>query len=299
MKNYPASRRLAFTLIEVLVVIAIIAILAAILFPAFTRAREKARQNTCLSNQRQLGMAIALYTQDFDETLPCGLGVSGGHRIWAGEGWAGQVIPYVRGLGLFACPSDRTQSTDPRNHIESYGYNINLIALEEEEDYDTGPAPSGVQLAVLASPARSVELFEVSGVLVNLSSVREGSNPGGDPGRNYSASANGLDNRLYAQLDWATRVENQYETGYLGGRLPPDKDATQFDRREGRHSTGSNFLLTDGHVKWFMGSAVSSGLNALRSECNQDDVPAIPGCSGQFHAAGTGVLAFGATFSVR
>jgi prepilin-type N-terminal cleavage/methylation domain-containing protein/prepilin-type processing-associated H-X9-DG protein len=63
-------RAAGFTLIELLVVIAIIAILAAILFPVFAKAREKARQNTCLSNQRQIAMAIMMYTQDNDETLP-------------------------------------------------------------------------------------------------------------------------------------------------------------------------------------------------------------------------------------
>jgi len=62
--------RKGFTLIELLVVIAIIAILAAILFPVFARAREKARQTSCLSNMKQIGLAFMMYTQDYDETLP-------------------------------------------------------------------------------------------------------------------------------------------------------------------------------------------------------------------------------------
>jgi prepilin-type N-terminal cleavage/methylation domain-containing protein len=63
------SRR-GFTLIELLVVIAIIAILAAILFPVFSKAREKARQASCLSNQKQIGLAMMMYIEDYDETYP-------------------------------------------------------------------------------------------------------------------------------------------------------------------------------------------------------------------------------------
>ena len=61
-----------FTLIELLVVIAIIAILAAILFPVFASAREKARQSTCTNNEKQIGLGILQYMQDFDETFPFG-----------------------------------------------------------------------------------------------------------------------------------------------------------------------------------------------------------------------------------
>ena len=63
-------KKSGFTLIELLVVIAIISVLAAILFPVFARAREKARQTTCSSNQRQIAAAIQMYVQDHEETLP-------------------------------------------------------------------------------------------------------------------------------------------------------------------------------------------------------------------------------------
>src|SRR6187402_443318 len=73
----------AFTLIELLVVIAIIAILAAILFPVFAQVREKARQTTCASNLKQLGLGMTMYAQDWDEKLPVsgsGTATAGAHR---------------------------------------------------------------------------------------------------------------------------------------------------------------------------------------------------------------------------
>src|SRR5439155_18474586 len=86
--------RKGFTLIELLVVIAIIAILAAILFPVFAQAREKARQATCASNLKQLGVAILMYAQDYDETFPpANYGLAGTTQNTT---WQFFVDPYVR-----------------------------------------------------------------------------------------------------------------------------------------------------------------------------------------------------------
>ncbi len=95
--------RRGFTLIELLVVIAIIAILAAILFPVFARAREKARQTSCLSNLKQLGLAAQMYAQDYDERITIGWEASspGTHDgMWY---WRWQ--PYINNIQLFQCPS--------------------------------------------------------------------------------------------------------------------------------------------------------------------------------------------------
>jgi prepilin-type N-terminal cleavage/methylation domain-containing protein/prepilin-type processing-associated H-X9-DG protein len=92
-----------FTLIELLVVIAIIAILAAILFPVFARAREKARQTSCLSNVKQLDLAALMYAQDYDEWLPCDYYACNSSTTHARL--VGQILPYIKNQQIMYCPS--------------------------------------------------------------------------------------------------------------------------------------------------------------------------------------------------
>jgi len=101
-------KRQGFTLIELLVVIAIIAILAAILFPVFAQAREKARSVSCLSNMRQIGTAILMYSQDYDETkVHCQDWTSFSRPDLNGSGFAGLLQPYVKNRQIFICPSNK------------------------------------------------------------------------------------------------------------------------------------------------------------------------------------------------
>jgi prepilin-type N-terminal cleavage/methylation domain-containing protein/prepilin-type processing-associated H-X9-DG protein len=95
--------RKGFTLIELLVVIAIIAILAAILFPVFAKAREKARQTSCLSNVRQIGTAAISYAQDYDETLPSGERTPPATRQVSN--WYDLIQPYTKNQQILVCPS--------------------------------------------------------------------------------------------------------------------------------------------------------------------------------------------------
>ena len=86
----------AFTLIELIVVIAIITILAAVLFPVFSQAREKARASACLSNEKQIGLSTMQYVQDYDETFP----------YCSGIGWQNSLFPYIKSVNVFMCPSN-------------------------------------------------------------------------------------------------------------------------------------------------------------------------------------------------
>ena len=92
----------AFTLIELLVVIAIIAILAAILFPVFAQARDKARQTSCLSNQKQLALGTLMYIQDYDETFPRSVYVVAPNIAFSAYDAIG---PYLKNIQIFQCPS--------------------------------------------------------------------------------------------------------------------------------------------------------------------------------------------------
>ncbi|MEI6500574.1 MAG: DUF1559 domain-containing protein, partial [Armatimonadota bacterium] len=123
--------RKGFTLIELLVVIAIIAILAAILFPVFAKAREKARQSSCLSNVKQIALGMMQYAQDYDERMVPAAMYYATPNYYT---WMYLMQPYVKSSQIFTCPSSTaTGWNGSLNTTQNTGYglfrNLSGVAL--------------------------------------------------------------------------------------------------------------------------------------------------------------------------
>lgn len=248
------SKSRGFTLIELLVVIAIIAILAAILFPVFAKAREKARQTTCLSNEKQLGLGILQYVQDNDETFPCGAvstvgGVpTPGSGYGGGAGWGGQIYPYVKSVDVYKCPDDTGSGKAP---TVSYGMNENLTSGAVVDGNNT-PQGGGLTIAKCSSPVKTLLLGETTG-FANYTSPSVAGERTSTAITGFGFSGGGTDS---AGLNFSGTAGSSYAIGIkIGSR--------SYANNPGRHTDGSNVLLADGHSKWMRGAYISPGFNAV------------------------------------
>jgi len=222
------KRPVGFTLIELLVVIAIIAILAAILFPVFAKAREKARQTSCLSNARQIAIACLSYAQDYDETMPVN-----NEKFWS-SGWppcppplgagsnCGQsytvlIMPYMKNDQILRCPSA------PRNaSISRFG-----VVLPAFADYDLVACISSRGWTSLAAAARPAEQFML-----------------GDTENTMHCCKGGACIISLAYPNWLA-------CNYCSVMSLPNRDAYT------RHNGGSNIAHWDGHAKWYKADSIA------------------------------------------
>jgi prepilin-type N-terminal cleavage/methylation domain-containing protein/prepilin-type processing-associated H-X9-DG protein len=259
MKNTATLRRntasrSGFTLIELLVVIAIIAILAAILFPVFAQAREKARQTTCLSNLKQIGLAVLMYSDDYDETFP--LAQYNLDPTWSNEskaegklwGWYRMVYPYVKngdmtaaghtdgGGGIWKCPSIVKEQS--RTYGVSSTFGQGPAWWLDAEYQATGQPP--VRPFQLDTPSEKI-------IVVEKGVELENDRPDAEALKDYAQLIFCAEEWCWTPWQGATNAEQfdwQYDCDLTDTGWPVCSVMPRY-----RHNQRSNMLFGDGHVK--------------------------------------------------
>ncbi len=212
-------RKRAFTLIELLVVIAIIAILAAILFPVFAKARERAHQTSCLSNEKQLGTAFMMYLSDSDSKLPWwvmpasrplpspfdvgSINQPGGGTATPDYTWDVAIYNYVKTVESFTCPTTSIKTRDKRFPVRSYSFPRNV---------------SGMPVGRAKNPAATVLLFEKGRQTVGIRADSTG--------------------------EWFGQTTD-------GAQVPMFQFPNNPEKWGTNHRGGNNFLFVDGHSRWY------------------------------------------------
>jgi prepilin-type N-terminal cleavage/methylation domain-containing protein/prepilin-type processing-associated H-X9-DG protein len=251
MKPVMKNANKAFTLIELLVVIAIISILAAILFPVFARARENARRASCMSNLKQMGLAVMMYVQDYDETYPPAYITAltsqappnkykWHNTIWF---WPQIIYPYHHSEQVFFCPSAPWESTylnKPVAYTDNYGVNVMLIPPPADQVASSIPA---VKMSAVQSPSSTYMIMDAGNYVIAPVGYMAGISPiNGTPATTYYLPGIG---DLPGALTYSTSTSPAYE-------------ARLSDYMSGRHFHGLNVAFADGHVKWLKSSEVLS-----------------------------------------
>ena len=232
------TRQRGFTLIELLVVIAIIAILAAILFPVFARAKEKARQTSCLSNLKQLGTTLNMYATDYENVLPL-YRISVPATVLNPDGspsggllyWAALLHPYSKNTQIFTCPSNPEAKQFTFGAWNRYNYGVNMFANPwyGTPFYAFG---KGSELGELAQPARTLAIMDSCSYYVC-------------PFTGYPMAG-----PTTAQDALKTDPEPELNGG----------DATQ-DALKAYHNNGCDAVHFDGHAKWYTWTDLTGDLS--------------------------------------
>ncbi len=276
MISHLQSARRAFTLIELLVVIAIIAILAAILFPVFAKAREKARQSSCLSNEKQAALAVTQYVSDYDETFPQhyyypnNTSSAGGYAHWTGT-----CSPYVKNVGIFVCPSDPSKGAGPTNYstaTNNRGYGVpggQVPQTDADLDHQaprlsyvgnelvmprkrrTSDPANVVGLSMVEAPAEVILFTDATSEIARWN----GSSAASGAAIKSHRPVNGIQLVGGGVFDGETftggAVEALPQSAALAAIATPSASGHHIQYLQpDRHNGGSNYAFCDGHVKW-------------------------------------------------
>ncbi|MBI2302236.1 MAG: DUF1559 domain-containing protein [Armatimonadetes bacterium] len=221
-----ARRRVAYTLTELAILLAVVVLLAGILLPSFRRARANARRASCASNMKQIGLAVLMYEQDYDERVPApwrGLD----SRFGQAYTWRAMIYPYMRNQQILFCPDqqgDETHRWDPQlfsrdewKGWSSYGANVLHSPPGPPTEYfndkvvldPTQPRRQTVRgLIAVAAPAETLMLGETAG------------------------------------LPW---IEAPWQDGHFGLAEIESGDGGIVTRR---HRGQANYVYADGHARW-------------------------------------------------
>jgi prepilin-type processing-associated H-X9-DG protein/prepilin-type N-terminal cleavage/methylation domain-containing protein len=228
------QHRMAFTLIELLVVIAIIAILAAILFPVFAQARATARKAGCQSNLKQIGLAVSMYADDYDEALiPQGLGAT--LKLW--RPWMQLAQPYVKNKQVFICPEapELSRFTLDDASVQS-GYGMNRVHWDG--DGTPGGSPPDPPTMDYGSLGGKRGTATLSQVVLPAGTIFATDHEGEEVLWRYHSDKHGFVRAL--QADGKPYPNNTRDSNSPAGL-----------KAAARHGGGADYLFLDGHVRWY------------------------------------------------
>ncbi len=254
-RRYTPKPFQGFTLIELLVVIAIIAILAAILFPVFSKVREKARQSTSLSNEKQIGLAFTQYTQDSDEKYPTSIIFATAAYPGDAPRWVLRILPFIKTTDVFTAPEDAGVTNATFSWCGAgISYAVNGWQTTPNSNATNGVVALGNSWASGAQAVGLGEITRPSDTILlaeKFSSDQHLSSATGWSGGNYVQMWPQnifLGNEYYGT--WAVAIPNDAGT-MPGGAWPEGTDGgvTAHYSGDPLKTALANFLFVDGHAK--------------------------------------------------